>query len=61
MLCQRLEDILNAARVRQYRVHEEVDIVVTMGLQFIGMLLRKKVGSSRTGIDLDGTQAAARL
>ena len=54
VLCQRLEDILNAARVRQYRVHEEVDIVVTMGLQFIGMLLRKKVGGSRTGIDLDG-------
>jgi two-component system chemotaxis sensor kinase CheA len=54
VLCQRLEDMLAAARARRYRVHEDVDIVVNMGLQFIGMLLRKKQGAARGGIDLDG-------
>jgi two-component system, chemotaxis family, sensor kinase CheA len=54
LLCQRLEDLVVAARERGYRVHEDVDIVVTMALQFIGMLLRKKAGASRGGIDLDG-------
>ena len=54
VLCQRLEDLLAVARERRYRVHEDVDIVVNMGLQFIGMLLRKKVGAPRGGIDLDG-------
>jgi two-component system chemotaxis sensor kinase CheA len=54
VLCQRLEDLLSAARGRQYRVNEEVDIVVTMSIQFIGMLLRKKSDVPRTGIDLEG-------
>ena len=54
VLAQRLEDLLAAARVRRYRVHEDVDIVVQMGLQFIGMLLRRKHGAPRAGIDLDG-------
>jgi len=53
VLCQRLEDLLSAARGRRYRVHEEVDIVVTMAIQFVGMLLRRGAGVSR-GIDLDG-------
>jgi two-component system chemotaxis sensor kinase CheA len=54
MLCQRLEDVLAAARRRHYRVHDDVDIVVTMAVQFIGMMLRKKGGDRRQGIDLDG-------
>jgi two-component system chemotaxis sensor kinase CheA len=54
LLCQRLEDLLFAARVRRYRVHEDVDIVVTMAIQFVGMLVRKKVGAPRIGIDLEG-------
>jgi two-component system chemotaxis sensor kinase CheA len=53
-LCQKLEDLLFAARDRRYRVHEDVDVVVTMAIQFIGMLLRRKGSSSRSGIDLQG-------
>jgi len=52
MLCQRLEDLLSAARDRSYRVHEDVDIVVTMTIQFIAMLVRKR--SAGGGIDLQG-------
>jgi two-component system chemotaxis sensor kinase CheA len=54
VLCQRLEDLLAAARRRRYRVHDDVDVVVTMAIQFVGMLLRKRGGSARSGIDLDG-------
>ena len=53
LLCQRLEDLLSAARRRRYQVHEDVDVVVTMAIQFAGMLLRKKAGITR-GIDLEG-------
>jgi two-component system chemotaxis sensor kinase CheA len=53
VLCQRLEDLLSAARGRRYNVHEDVDVVVTMAIQFAGMLLRKKAGTTR-GIDLEG-------
>jgi two-component system chemotaxis sensor kinase CheA len=54
VLCQRLEDLLSAARRRRYRVHDDVDVVVTMAIQFVGMLLRKRGGAARSGIDLDG-------
>jgi two-component system chemotaxis sensor kinase CheA len=54
LITQRLEDLLFAARRHHYRVHEDVDVVVTMGLQFIRMLLRKKAGTSQGGIDMNG-------
>jgi two-component system chemotaxis sensor kinase CheA len=54
VLCQRLEDLLAAARRRRYRVHDDVDVVATMAIQFIGMLLRRKGGIVRSGIDLEG-------
>jgi len=50
---QRLEDLLEAAHEKGYRVHDDVDVVVTMTIQFIGMLVRKQ-SSARRGIDLDG-------
>lgn len=53
LLCEKLEDLLGAARRRHYRVGEEGDIIVTMGIQFIGVLLRKRGGAVR-GIDLEG-------
>jgi two-component system chemotaxis sensor kinase CheA len=53
LLCQRLEDLLSAARARGYRVHEDVDIVVTMTIQFISMLVRKR-STAGGGIDLNG-------
>jgi two-component system chemotaxis sensor kinase CheA len=54
LLSQRLEDLLVAAKARRFRVHDDVDIVVTMAIQFIGMLLRKRGDAPRMGIDLDG-------
>ncbi len=53
LLCQRLEDLLDAARARGYRVHEDVDVVVTMTIQFIAMLVRKR-STAGAGIDLSG-------
>jgi two-component system chemotaxis sensor kinase CheA len=54
LLSQRLEDVLSAARERRFRVHEDVDVVVTMAIQFIGLLLRKRAGTAKAAIDLDG-------
>lgn len=54
LLSQRLEDLLFAARRRRFRVHEDVDVVVTMAVQFLRMLLRKRAGTSQGGIDLGG-------
>jgi two-component system chemotaxis sensor kinase CheA len=54
LLCQRLEDLAAAARVCNYRVHDDLDVVVTMAIQFIGMLLRQKAGERGGGIDLEG-------
>lgn len=54
LLSQRLEDLLFASRRRRFRVHEDVDVAVTMAVQFLRMLLRKKAGTSQGGIDLGG-------
>ncbi len=54
VLCQRLEDVVAASRARNYQVHEDVDIVVTMAVQFVGMLVRRRADTARSGIDLDG-------
>lgn len=53
VLCQRLEDLLGAARERRYAVHEDVDFVVTMAIQFLVMIVRKE-SSTRSGIDIEG-------
>ena len=54
LITQRLEDLLVASRRRRYRVTEDVDVVVTMALQFIRMLVRKRAGASQGGIDING-------
>ena len=54
VLCQRLEDVVTASRGRHYQVHEDVDIVVTMAIQFVAMLVRRRADTARSGIDLDG-------
>lgn len=54
LITQRLEDLLVAARRRRYRVTEDVDVLVTMAVQFIRMLLRKRAGASQGGIDING-------
>lgn len=54
LITQRLEDLLVAAKRRRYRVTEDVDVLVTMAIQFIRMLLRKRAGASQGGIDING-------
>lgn len=54
LITQRLEDLLVAAKRRRYRVSEDVDVLVTMAIQFIRMLLRKRAGASQGGIDING-------
>ncbi|MDF2694859.1 MAG: Signal transduction histidine kinase CheA [Labilithrix sp.] len=54
LITQRLEDLLVASRRRRYRVTEDVDVLVTMAIQFIRMLVRKRAGASQGGIDING-------
>jgi two-component system chemotaxis sensor kinase CheA len=54
LITQRLEDLLVAAKRRRYRVNEDVDVLVTMAIQFIRMLVRKRPGASHGGIDIAG-------
>ena len=54
VLAHKLEDLLGLAGEHQFQVSEDFDLVVTMAIQFAGMLLRMKPGASVTGIDLDG-------
>src|SRR5579859_2284940 len=54
MLSQRVEDLVFAALRRRFQVHEDVDIVMTMAIQFLGMLIRRKAGMVSGGIDLEG-------
>lgn len=49
-LCQKLEDLFEIAD----RMTDDLDLVVTMAMQFLTMLLRMKPGSPMTGLDLDG-------
>jgi two-component system chemotaxis sensor kinase CheA len=54
LVCQKLEDLLAVAAERRYRVSDELDLVVTMALDFIGILLRRKGDQKLGGIDLPG-------
>ena len=54
LVCHKLEDLLEVARVRGYAVDEDFDLVVNMALRFMAMLVRKKVGAQLQGIDLPG-------
>ncbi|MDX2088181.1 MAG: ATP-binding protein [Kofleriaceae bacterium] len=52
-LTQKLEELLALAAQQRYAVSEDLELVVTMATQFLGMLLRKKAGGT-SGIDLVG-------
>lgn len=54
LICHKLENLLAVARDAAYAVAEDIDLLVTMSFHFIGLLARKRVGSSVAGIDLDG-------
>jgi two-component system chemotaxis sensor kinase CheA len=54
MVCHKLEDLLAVARARGYAVDDDFDLAVNMAIRFMVMLIRKKVGSELTAIDLPG-------
>lgn len=54
VLAEKLEELTALAKEHDYKVSDDVDLVVTMAIQFLGLLLRKKSGSSMSGIDLEG-------
>jgi two-component system chemotaxis sensor kinase CheA len=51
VLAHKLEELLGLAAQLRYAVSEDLELVVTMALQFLNMLLRKK---GMSGIDLTG-------
>jgi two-component system chemotaxis sensor kinase CheA len=53
-LCQRLEDLVSWAAEVEFVIGDELDLLVTMALQFAGMILRAPAASPLTGIDLPG-------
>lgn len=52
-LCQKLEDLLEAVHETPIEISDDVDVVATMAIQFLGMLLRVKQGAM-SGLDLEG-------
>ena len=53
-LCHRLEELVAHAQRVNYRVSDDVDMIVMMAMRFVAVLLRKKMGASLGGIDLPG-------
>jgi two-component system chemotaxis sensor kinase CheA len=54
MVCHKLEDLLGVARARGYAVDDDFDLAVNMAIRFMVMLVRKRLGSELTAIDLPG-------
>ncbi len=54
LVCHKLEDLLELARLRGYAIDDDFDLVVNMALRFLAMLVRKKAGAQLSGIDLPG-------
>lgn len=54
LVCHKLEDLLAVARDLAHAVPDDVDLLVTMSFQLIGLLTRKRSGSAVAGIDMPG-------
>ncbi|MCX4245895.1 ATP-binding protein [Paraliomyxa miuraensis] len=54
LVCHELENLMAVAARLHYAVPEDIDLLVTMSFHFIGLLARKRSGTSVAGIDLDG-------
>jgi two-component system chemotaxis sensor kinase CheA len=52
-LCQKLEDLLELAEQLRLKISDDFELVVTMAIQFVGMLLRAKQ-RAMAGLDLAG-------
>lgn len=53
-LCHKLEELFACSESRAHRVPEDFDLVMTMGVRFAAMLVRRKPGKALGGIDLGG-------
>lgn len=53
LLCGKLEDLLEVAERTRLEISDDFELVVTMSIQFVGMLLRAKQ-RAMAGLDLDG-------
>src|ERR1044071_6760641 len=53
-LSHKLEELFALANQLQYRMSEDLELVITMAIQFTNLLLRRKQSSSMSGIDLPG-------
>ncbi|HWO22305.1 MAG TPA: ATP-binding protein [Kofleriaceae bacterium] len=54
MVCHKLEDLLSVAQARGYAVDDDFDFAVNMAIRFMVMLVRRRLGTELTGIDLPG-------
>ncbi len=54
LVCHKLEEMIERATAIDFRVSDNLDLVMVSAVQFVGMLLRKKPGQSFGGIDLPG-------
>jgi HPt (histidine-containing phosphotransfer) domain-containing protein len=54
LVCHKLEDLLELARVHGYAVDEDFDLAVHGALRCMAMLIRKELGAQLVGIDLPG-------
>lgn len=57
LLCGKLEDLLGIVEKQRFEISDDVELLVTMAIQFIGMILRKKrkgAGNAMSGLDLPG-------
>lgn len=54
LVCQKLEDLLAVADAKKYQVDSDFDLVVTMALDFVGLMLKRRTDQVVSGIDLRG-------
>lgn len=54
LVCHELEELLDAAKDVAWAVPDDLDLLVTMSFQFIGLLARRPPGVLVAGIDLAG-------
>lgn len=54
LVCQKLEDLLALAADLRYHAPDELDFAVTMAVDFVGILLKRRGAQQVAGIDLAG-------
>jgi two-component system chemotaxis sensor kinase CheA len=54
LICHKLEEIFLVVSQEHNHIPEDIDLVVTMAIHFLGALIRKKAGQTLGGLDLPG-------